>query len=271
MSFRLVPKTPETMAIILRIVAAPADQPIVEMNDETARNMGIIWRSIDVIATRWRGRSECRIPGQPMDRREMWGVFASDCKGEHQILPALVDFIGTGRGEGKVAIDLGCGESAAAALLLQRGWTVIAIDNSRPALEVFREMHSAEIASGQLRVIEADATEFTPSAPVDLVVAADVLPYLDPAQFRTTWTRVHDLFLKQKGIFVGSLFREATHPADLVNTNIMKEMGAWLLPDRRMVRPLLTAAGYEIRSCTFRKDPGIKEPFCMQFVAEKKA
>jgi hypothetical protein len=55
--------------------------------------------------------------------------------------------------------------------------------------------------------------------------------------------------------------------------NLLKEMGAWFLPDRRMVRPLLTQAGYEIKTCKYRMDePKLKlnEQMCIQFIAEKK-
>ena len=55
--------------------------------------------------------------------------------------------------------------------------------------------------------------------------------------------------------------------------NLLKDMGAWFLPDRRMVRPLLTQAGYEIKTCKYRMDdPKIKvtEQMCIQFIAQKK-
>ncbi len=270
--FPLVPKNPETMNMIHEILSAPVDNPIVEMNDQTARDMEIISQSMADIATRWRGRMDCRLPGMPINKKDYWGIFANDGKGNHQLLPAVKDFIKNTLGCGKVAIDLGCGDSPAAAFLLQRGWRVIAVDNSPSALNVFREMHEREIASGQLTIVEADATEFNPEEPVDLVIAADIFQYIDPAQFLKTLAKVHDLFLKDKGILIGSLFRSPPLPATelhIIQMNVLKEMGGWFLPDRRMARPILKNAGYEIKSCTYRQER-VGQPICIQFIAEKK-
>ncbi len=48
------------------------------MNDETARDMTIIAQSIGATAAGWRGNGEIRFPGEPMDRKQNWGVFAGD-------------------------------------------------------------------------------------------------------------------------------------------------------------------------------------------------
>lgn len=265
----IVPKTPETAAVFRLMLQAPNDEkPIVEMNDETARNMDVIWSSIEDVATRWRGGKDSCFPGMPMDRKEFWGAFAQDHNARP--LPVVEEFIGSSLGKGKTAIDLGCGNSPTAKPLLQRGWRVIAVDNSISSLNVLAAQNKAEVASGQLSIINEDVTTFVPSEPADLVVAADIFPYIDPTKFRATWTKVHDTFIKERGFLIGTLFRSATQPKDVPVMNMMKEMGAWFLPDRRMVRPLLTQAGYEIKTCKYRIDDPDIDPICIQFIAEKK-
>lgn len=116
---------------------------------------------------------------------------------------------------------------------------------------------------------QADICEFLPEEPADLVIAADILPYIDPRKFRATWKKIHDVCVKENGIFIGNLFRAAPTPNELRMVNMMKEMGAWVLPDRRMVRPLLADAGFAIEKCTYRQDLPGPNQICIQFKAKK--
>lgn len=269
MNIHFVPNNPEAISLFRQIVLEPNDEkPIVEMNDETARDMNIIWASIDALAVRWRGEKDSRVPGMPSNRKEFWGAFAQGH--EPQILPVAQEFIDSTSGQGKLAIDLGCGKGGATNYLLQKGWRVIAVDYSRSALKALELQNSKEVKSGQLRIIEAEVAAFVPSEPADLVIAADVLPYINPSKFHATWTKIHDTFIKDNGFFVGSLFRDTTKSEEVPVMNMLKEMGAWFLHDRRMVRPLLTQAGYEIKKCIYRIDDPTSESTCIQFIAEKK-
>lgn len=252
-----------------RVETADDERPIVEMNDETARNMEVIWKSIDAAALTWLGGQDARVPGKPTDRQEYWGDHARSIP--LAISPEVITFIQSLDGRGKTAIDLGCGKGAVTILLLQRGWKVIAVDNSGPALD-FLKKYREEQGTGQLTVVQQDVTTYLPAESVDLVIAYDILPYIDPKEFRATWAKIHDTFLKKSGLLLGTLFRKVK---DHIHTNLMKEQGAWLLPDRRMVRPLLQDAGYEIKECKFRdegeegQDP--KEyAIGIRFIAEKK-
>lgn len=266
----IVPENPLTKAIFQLICLAPNDEiPIVEMNDQTARDMDIIWASIDDAAKRWRGEQNARIPLRSMDRKEFWGEVALKQipYDTPPILPVLQKFITETSGEGKLAIDLGCGSGSAIKPLLQKGWRIIAVDNSRPALNLLAQKYRAAVESGQLQIVEADMTEFAPSEPADLVIAADSLPYINPSKFRATWTKIHDTFVKEEGFLIGNLFRFT--PQNMPLMNVTKEYGAWLLPDRRMVRPLLTQTGYDIKTCAFLKDPVYAESMYIQFIAQK--
>lgn len=261
--------TPENREEFMRIMNAPnQDKPIVEMNETTSKNIEIIWKSIEALAAYWRGNQPIRMLNMHMDRKAFWGLdFA---KNDNELLPLAKEYIDNTSGVGKVAIDLGSGNSPASDVLLKKGWRVIAVDYSKQALAVLAVKHKVYLSTGQLVLVEADITEYTPDQPVDLVIAADSFPYVDPSKFKATWEKVHAIFLKQNGTLVGSLFRAFTKPELAQELNVWKEMGAWFLPDRRMVKALLAQTGYEIKSCSYRSDPGYIEPACIQFIAEKK-
>ena len=245
------------------------DIPIVEMNENTAKDIKVIWASVEALAAGWRGNSNIFFPGMPSNRKEFWGAYHK-INPNAELLPVAKEFIESTTGQGKTAIDLGCGHSPATKQLLERGWHVIAVDFSKTTLDILASQHKDKIASGQLELIEADVANYAPAAPVDLVIAADSLPYVDPGKFKATWSKIHDVFLKENGFLVGSLFRAHTQPTDLPIMNLWKEFGAWFLPDRRMVKPLLIHSGYEIKTCKYRIDNPNDEPACIQFIAEKK-
>ncbi|MBA3237571.1 MAG: class I SAM-dependent methyltransferase [Parachlamydiaceae bacterium] len=163
-------------------------------------------------------------------------------------------------------MDLGSGNSPAIKDLLQRGWRVIAVDSSRATLAILEKQFKGEINLGKLSLIEKDVATFTPLESADLVIAADIFPYINPSKFENLWNRIHDTFIKENGFLIGNFFRVTNATPEI---NALKEMGAWFLPDRRMVRPLLTNQGYEIIKCTFRKDQPNNDPICIQFIAKK--
>jgi SAM-dependent methyltransferase len=66
------------------------------------------------------------------------------------------------------AIDLGAGEGRNAVWLAQRGWSVTAVDFSQVGLD--KALRLADQHDVTIAVERADATTWTPTAPVDLVV-----------------------------------------------------------------------------------------------------
>jgi SAM-dependent methyltransferase len=237
------------------------EKPIVEMNDETTKDMKIIWDSIMATSKSWRGAED--ILGI-IDRQLFWGSFAI---WNNKYQPLVKEFIDTTSGEGKLAIDLGCGNSPAIPELLKKGWKVLAVDSSPKVLSILAFQYQDKIISGQLVIIEADVTKFAPSEPADLVIAEDILPYINPAEFHDTWIKIHSTFVKDGGFLIGNLFRSTNSNLPLMN--FMRMTGAWLLPDERMVKPLLTNVGYEIEKCEYRIDDPKMEPVAIQFKAKK--
>lgn len=248
------------------------DRPIIEMNDDTARNREIIRASIIALKSTWRGGQEAHIPDEFMDRRSYWGAYAR----EHAAisLPVFEEFLNseTGDGSGKTALDLGAGNSAETKALLAKGWHVIAVDYSERALDPLISACSEQIRKKQLETVCEDLNTFASSVLFDLVLAIDVLSYIDPEKFEQTWQKIHS-FVKPGGIFIGTLYRSLadTHdPRVLRMQNHTREQGAWFLPDRRMVRPLLTHVGYEIQTCRYFFGRGREEAWTIQFRAQKR-
>jgi hypothetical protein len=261
----IYPADPQAMVAFNARLNEPGDSPLVEMNDQSARDIGIIWKSIASLAEKWRGHGDLCFPGQPTSRDALWGDFAS---GPTEVLPVVAEFLNRSTGQGKVAIDLGCGNAPAMGILLAKGWRVIAVDSSRSALNILVKQNPSAIATGQLVVVEDDMATFIPDQPADLVIAADSLAYTDPAKFQALWHKIHDIYVKEGGFLVGSLFKSTNQQVQLPVMNGMKELGAWFLHDRRMVRPLLTHAGYEVEKCIFRIEDRSKDPLCIQFIAK---
>ena len=255
----IYPKNSETTLAFQRMLFSQDPEPIVEMNEETARDITIIWDSIIHSAQYWRGEQEIHIPEMPMDRKIFWGTFS---QGNLAPLPLADLFIQRVSGNGKVAIDLGCGNSPAIPKLLAKGWRVIAVDYSPMVMNILSSKYKKEIERGQLELVEEEITNFNPVEPIDLVIAADVFPYINPAKFRETWMKIHANFLKEGGVFIGTFFRSIN---SLPRNNLIKEMGAWLIPDRRMVRSLLINSGYFVENCAFRNDGGAEQPAVIQF------
>ncbi len=242
-----------------------------EMTENTARDVGVIAQSIEGAAARWaitQALPTVSYAGVPLQREGLWSSM-----GFHptmSVLPVLEQYYAGESGEGKVAIELGSGNSPAVPFLLQRGWKVIAVDNLYVAMAKLLMNHRTEIKSGQLQVVAADISTYQPDSPADLVIASDILPFIDPAKFMGTWKRIHDLCVKEEGFLVGNFFRSLTELKSAPLIYALQEMGAWTLPDRRMVRPLLTHAGYEIKACQFRQDIPGHDHHSIQFVAQKK-
>ena len=265
-----VPQNQATLAVYQQILNAPNDElPITEMNDQTTRTASVIWASIADVATRWRGNEKCRIPGQLSDREENWGLRA--VSGVSQEQPVVREYLKGKSGKGLVAFDLGCGNGQTIPALLAAEWDVVAVDSSFAVLKILTLRFPNEYRSGRLKIMMDDINTFTYPKPADLVIATDVLSYSDPAQFRTTMTKIHDQFVKEGGDFLGTLFRLPTKPKSTEWINYLKETGAWFLPDRRMVEPLLADVGFTVKSCDYMME-GVQEgsePLSVQFVAQK--
>jgi len=101
------------------------------------------------------------------------------------------------------AVDLGAGEGRDAVALLQRGWSVLAIDSDAAALARLRSR--AENPPGaRLVTLHRSFVEATWSQ-ADLVNASFALPLCPPERFAALWTRLRASLLPG-GRFAGQLY-----------------------------------------------------------------
>lgn len=106
-------------------------------------------------------------------------------------------------GEGLVAVDLGCGDGKEALVLLSRGWTVLAVDGAPGGIaRLLDSVPPAE--SKRLTTRVAPFAEIDVPA-ADLVYAGLSLPFCDPGDFGSVWTRIVTA-LRPGGLFAGHFF-----------------------------------------------------------------
>ena len=103
----------------------------------------------------------------------------------------------------RTAIDLGCGDGTEAALLLERGWNVLAVDGQQAAIEHLREKVSAE----HKRRLQTQVAKFSEVMlpPADLVHASLSLPFCEPEHFPAFWQKIVAA-IEPGGRFAGQFF-----------------------------------------------------------------
>lgn len=102
-----------------------------------------------------------------------------------------------------LAVDLGAGEGRDAVALLQRGWSVLAIDSDATALARLRGR--TEIPPGANLVTLHDSFVEAAWPQADLVNASFALPLCPPERFAELWTRLRASLLPG-GRFAGQLY-----------------------------------------------------------------
>jgi SAM-dependent methyltransferase len=116
-------------------------------------------------------------------------------------LPLLPDPSTDGRT--LVAVDVGCGDGKEALVLLAAGWAVTAIDGSPDGiarlLDAVPPNDAGRLTTGVVPFAEAEIP------PADLVYAGFSLPFCDPADFGSLWSRIVAA-LRPGGVFAGNLF-----------------------------------------------------------------
>lgn len=106
-----------------------------------------------------------------------------------------------GSGQGRSAVDLGCGEGTETCWLLDNGWVMTSIDASADGLDLLRARTSDD---DPLTIVQA-RVEHVELPPTDLVYAGYTLPYCPPAKFPALWRRI-TAALRPGGWLVGNLF-----------------------------------------------------------------
>ena len=108
-----------------------------------------------------------------------------------------------GVGAGRLAVDLGCGDGTDALALLDRGWSVLAVDSEPAGLASLRARVPAACA-GRIRIVCASFADIT-LPPAHLIHAGFSLPFCPPRQFPAVWNQIRRA-LMPGGLFAGQLF-----------------------------------------------------------------
>ena len=101
------------------------------------------------------------------------------------------------------AIDLGCGDGTETALLLSRGWSVLAIDGEISAIRrLIERVPEDQLVRLQTRVEKFEEVTLPPT---DLVHASLSLPFCHPDHFPAVWDKVVTA-VRPGGRFAGQFF-----------------------------------------------------------------
>lgn len=103
------------------------------------------------------------------------------------------------------AVDLGAGEGRDAIALLQRGWSVLAIDSDAAALVRLRARRDRPPGARLVTLHRSFVEAAWPQA--DLVNASFALPLCPPERFAELWVRLR-ASLRPGGRFAGQLYGE---------------------------------------------------------------
>jgi SAM-dependent methyltransferase len=103
------------------------------------------------------------------------------------------------------AVDLGCGDGVETALLLEKGWRVLAADQQPEAISRVRQRVPPEHAERLQTLVAPYHETVLPSA--FLVFAGYSLPFCPPEHFQVVWARIMQA-ITPGGYFVGHLFGE---------------------------------------------------------------
>jgi tellurite methyltransferase len=101
------------------------------------------------------------------------------------------------------AIDLGCGDGTESAVLLERGWNVLAIDGEPAAIKHLLERVPVE---NQVR-LQTQIAKFSEVvlSPVDLIHASLSIPFCEPENFSALWDKIMNA-TQLGGRFAGQFF-----------------------------------------------------------------
>lgn len=133
---------------------------------------------------------------------QRWGRFA------RQVGPTILEYYeSTALGKkNKTMLDLCCGTGQLLEIFLAHGYRGVGIDLSEAMLEYARENTSEYMEVDQLRLMVADAADFTLEEPVGLVVSTyDALNHLENIRFLQSCFDCVRAALVKGGIFVFDL------------------------------------------------------------------
>ena len=137
------------------------------------------------------------------DEKVTWNEFYKRIAGREArplLLRALELF---SEPSGLQAVDLGCGDGTETALLLSRGWNVLAIDSEPTSMDyLLKKVSDADSTRLQTQVAKFEELVLPPA---DLIHASYSLPFCHPQHFPALWEKIKQA-LTPGGRFAGEFF-----------------------------------------------------------------
>ncbi|ROP27711.1 methyltransferase family protein [Couchioplanes caeruleus] len=139
---------------------------------------------------------------------EHWAAYNDD-QHDRQPRPLCEELVAlAGHGEGRPALDIGCGAGVETSTLLRAGWRVHAIDSAPGTPErVWRTVGDRD----GLTIEVNDLSTLGELPAVDLVYAGYSLPYLAPRDFPRIW----------------AMIRKSLRPGAWLAVNLFGERDSW--------------------------------------------
>ncbi|MCA9944190.1 MAG: class I SAM-dependent methyltransferase [Anaerolineales bacterium] len=119
------------------------------------------------------------------------------------------------RANGRMAIDLGCGDGTDTLFLLEKGWQVLAIDGELAAIDhLLPKIPDDLIGNLQTQIAQFEQIELPPA---HFIHASLSLPFCHPDSFPHLWQKIEQS-LGENGRFAGNFF--GTHDSWAVNEHM---------------------------------------------------
>ena len=151
--------------------------------------------------------SERRFAGKLSDRYDLWRVARPHLEDIHRAVSDQVTRFAEAHGNRVRAVDIGCGDGAITALLLDdERVDVIGVDNEPKMIAQALDRLRRWIELGRLSVVEADAYGYLAEqgdGSVDLVVSGYVFHNLTPAYRAAAFSEVYRV-LRPGGMFINA-------------------------------------------------------------------
>ncbi|MGO4535734.1 class I SAM-dependent methyltransferase [Leifsonia sp. 2MCAF36] len=132
--------------------------------------------------------------GPQEDRAELWKSYNDKQSTRRTVRPLLSEAAElAGPGDGRVALELGCGAGIESVELARRGWQVMSIDYAPETVErvgaVITELDPQTRPAIHVQKLDLESPE-TGFPFADLIYSGYTLPYLHPATFPRVWRRL---------------------------------------------------------------------------------